>query len=127
MILRNTGKSAIYYADKGAEGVAAPNTNFQVSDPMGAYLKKLYPKQIENLEDAVKKFQDEKAGSPSVAKVVIAKKSAHQIMLEEQEKAAEPVKSSEPAKGSKEQEKAEEEALEKLTRPVSGGAATTRK
>lgn len=135
MILRNTGKSSISYADRGAHGVALPNTNFQVSDPMGAYLKKLYPHQIENLEDAVKKFQDAKDTAPAVAKVVVAKKSAYQIMLEEQAKADEPAKetkapaaaSSPPAKSTAEQAKADEEALEKLTRPSTGGASTTRK
>lgn len=83
MILKNTGKSAITYNDQGAIGTAHPGTNFQVSDHTGRYLKKLYPKQIENLEDAVKKFKESQAGAPFKAEVVVAKKTAHQIMLEE--------------------------------------------
>jgi hypothetical protein len=92
MILRNTGKSEISYNDGGAIGVALPNSNFQVSDAMGRYLKRLYPTQIENLEDAVKKFKDDTSGKAYIAPVVVAKKSAHALMLEETAKAAEPVK-----------------------------------
>lgn len=92
MILRNTGKSEIHYNDGGAIGAALPNSNFQVSDAMGRYLKKLYPNQIENLEDAVKKFKDDTSGKAYIAPVVVAKKSAHALMLEESEAAKEPEK-----------------------------------
>ncbi len=97
MILRNTGKSVIYYEDGGAKGEAHPNSNFQVSDPVGRYLKRLYPTQIENLEDAVKKFKDDTSTKAYVAPVIVAKKSAHALMLEEAKAVQEPVKEPAPA------------------------------
>lgn len=59
MRLLNRGKNTITHAESDAPGSACnPGSVFSVSDALGAKLKRLYPKQLECLDDAKKIFAE---------------------------------------------------------------------
>jgi hypothetical protein len=59
MKLFNKGHRKIDHAESNKPGAACvPYKVFTVSDELGAKLKKMYPKELENLDDATAKFND---------------------------------------------------------------------
>lgn len=59
MKLFNKGTRHIVHAESHKPGAACvPQKLFTVSDELGAKLKKMYPRELEGLEDAEMKFSD---------------------------------------------------------------------
>lgn len=59
MKLFNKGHRHIIHGESHKPGAAcAPQKVFTVSDELGAKLKKMYPRELENLDDATAKFNE---------------------------------------------------------------------
>lgn len=86
MRLYNKGKRTIVHDESKKEGAACtPGALFSVSDKLGARLKKAYPKELECLDDAKKKFAD----APKAEAAPKAEKSDDEILADlEAEEAA---------------------------------------
>jgi hypothetical protein len=60
MKLFNKGHRVIHHAESHKPGSACtPQKVFSVSDELGAKLKKMYPKELENLDDVSAKFAEQ--------------------------------------------------------------------
>lgn len=77
MKLFNKGQNTIVHAESHIKGSACePQKVFTVSDELGKKLKKMFPNQLECLEDAIEKFSEEptvEAVEPVVEEVKVEK------------------------------------------------------